>query len=198
MEIFRNLPDETPASELRSRDFIIAPTLKFKHSSSPAATDETDSSPKTDPVENLVSSSAIKISQREPLMSMNVLTKGPILVGEWFIVRIDLENGETDDDARHVEIMASLEESGDPIIADTTRITFDTELKDEIEDVEDHTSSATTTPSIEDKVGPESSAQTQQQQQQVPPIVKKIGVVQKGKRKKIYSVFLRIHPVSFL
>ena len=153
--IFSNIPDEVPETELRSREFIVAPTTKLKSD----ATDETDAlCPAV-----VEYSSAIKISQRDPLMTMKVVTKVPVLVGEWFIITIHLDNQEVEDDARHVEILASLVDAGDPIIADTTRISFDTSLSDE-------PMTPISTPSSEEQKSFET----------VPPLVKKIGIVAKG------------------
>ena len=64
--------------------------------------------------------SSVKIEQRKPEMEMKIDINGPSLVGEWFQIKVKLQNNETAQ-AENVTLTATLEEADDLIIADTTR-----------------------------------------------------------------------------
>ena len=68
--------------------------------------------------------SAVDIEQRQPRLKMTLETACPALVGEWFVIKIVLENGE-DGDLKDVVVCAQLADASDPIIADTTKLTSD-------------------------------------------------------------------------
>ena len=53
-------------------------------------------------------------------MEMKIDINGPSLVGEWFQIKVKLQNNETAQ-AENVTLTATLEEADDLIIADTTR-----------------------------------------------------------------------------
>ena len=55
---------------------------------------------------------------------MCLVLSAPILIGEWFLVRVKLENGEPET-LSDVKVVARLKDASDPIIADTTRLTLD-------------------------------------------------------------------------
>ena len=55
---------------------------------------------------------------------MTVLTNAPVLVGEWFYIRLQLKNKESVE-VSNVTAEASLVEAHDPLISDTTKLTLD-------------------------------------------------------------------------
>ncbi|TRY69565.1 hypothetical protein TCAL_07632 [Tigriopus californicus] len=86
--------------------------------------------------------STVHIKQRDPLVSMKLDYTSPVMVGEWFQIKILLHNHEVDSKAQGLEVFAALVEAHDPLIADTTRLTFDPKANDQ-EDLK--------TPSTDDK-----------------------------------------------
>ncbi len=67
-----------------------------------------------------------EVLQREPLMTMRLEHPSPALVGEWFPVDVVLENLEKEaGSVQDVEVTASLADAYDPLVADTTTLTFD-------------------------------------------------------------------------
>jgi len=68
--------------------------------------------------------SAVNIEQRQPQLKMSLEADAPILIGEWFLIRVKLENGEPET-LSDVKVVARLKDASDPIIADTTRLTLD-------------------------------------------------------------------------
>jgi hypothetical protein len=95
-------------------DFFVQP---FR----PVSLDETDGEA---PFESISTQSAVKVDQRDPLMSMVVESKEPMLVGEWFAINVALDNLEAGN-CKDVVVSASLVDAQDPILSDTTKITFD-------------------------------------------------------------------------
>lgn len=75
--------------------------------------------------------SSVQIKQRDPLVSMKLDYTSPVLVGEWFEVKILLHNQEPTSKAFGLEVFAGLVEAHDPLIADTTRLTFDPKANDQ-------------------------------------------------------------------
>ncbi len=65
-----------------------------------------------------------EILQRDPLVKMSLEYDAPALVGEWFPVEVVLNNNE-DSAASQLEVTACLMDAFDPIIAETTTLTFD-------------------------------------------------------------------------
>lgn len=105
--------------DLRAQQFF-APTLKQIS----LCGDVTDCGGGSDSFESLSLTSTAKIAQREPLMTMAAEGDDPVLVGEWFSVEVSLDNRESSD-AEEVSVAASLVDSDDPLLSDTTKITFD-------------------------------------------------------------------------
>ena len=137
----------------KSRDFII-PKLRLPG-------DETDSDGLEFDFVDI--QPEVDVKQRTPQMAISVITDDPVMVGEWFAIRVRLDNKESDS-AREIEFSAILTEAQDPIIADTTKITFDPL-------VTDMEALATPTPSTEEKTLFGSEAQ---------PLTKKLGAVKAG------------------
>ena len=85
--------------------------------------DETDSS--MEQISDQRRFSRVDIEQRTPKLNMKLCVKGPILVGEWFAIDVQLDNQEDmDTPLEDVVIAMKLIDAGDPLIADTTRITL--------------------------------------------------------------------------
>ena len=90
--------------------------------------DETDSHQ----VQRGLSFSLANIVQREPKLKMKLVGNGPILVGEWFPVHVDLNNQEgVVDSLTDVVVSARLIDAGNPLIADTTRLVMDYKILDD-------------------------------------------------------------------
>ena len=85
------------------------------------------------------------IAQRSPLMTMSVAGSDPVLVGEWFSLEVSLDNLESSG-AEDVTVAASLVDSDDPLLADTTKITFDVAAAEE-----EAAAAAVMTPASEDR-----------------------------------------------
>ena len=70
-------------------------------------------------------SSLIYIEQRKPQVTMKICAAGPILVGEWFVINVKLDNQEDLVDVlKDVAVSIRLIDAGDPLIADTTKLTL--------------------------------------------------------------------------
>ena len=55
---------------------------------------------------------------------MSLEAEAPVLIGEWFLIRVNLKNEEAEP-LTDVTVVARLKDAADPIIADTTRLTLD-------------------------------------------------------------------------
>ncbi|XP_040569787.1 trafficking protein particle complex subunit 11 [Lepeophtheirus salmonis] len=66
----------------------------------------------------------VVVRQRTPLLQMKVLEKNPILVGEWFKIKLDFFN-EEDSKIEDFECKTILLDSQDPLIGDTTSVSYD-------------------------------------------------------------------------
>ena len=78
-------------------------------------------------------------------MTMSVEGSDPVLVGEWFPVEVSLDNLESGA-AEDVTVAASLVDSDDPLLSDTTKITFDVAAAEE-----EAAATAVLTPASEDR-----------------------------------------------
>ena len=93
--------------------------------------DEPDSANNTVSIHNKFSS--IDIDQRKPQLSMKICAKGPILVGEWFVICVELDNQEVlEDKLTELVVSMKLIDAGDPLIADTTKLTLDYKNFDQV------------------------------------------------------------------
>lgn len=63
----------------------------------------------------------VEVEQRKPLLKMEVLSKPPVLVGEWFRIQVRLCNLEPFD-LLAVRVSARLVDASNPLLADTTRL----------------------------------------------------------------------------
>ena len=93
--------------------------------------DEPDSANETFSMSNKFST--IDIDQREPKLTMKICAKGPILVGEWFVIDVELDNQELlEDKITDLVVSMKLIDAGDPLIADTTKLTLDYKNFDQV------------------------------------------------------------------
>ena len=75
----------------------------------------------------------IDIDQRQPQLQMNICAKGPILVGEWFVISVQLDNKEElDEKLADLAVSMKLIDAGDPLIADTTKLTLNYKHFDQV------------------------------------------------------------------
>ena len=92
--------------------------------------DEVDSSYKVSTLQQKFSQ--VDIEQRQPQMKMEICAQGPILVGEWFCINVMLDNKEdVEDGVQGVVVSVKLIDAGDPIIADTTKLSLNFKVTEE-------------------------------------------------------------------
>ena len=95
------------------------------------ASDETDSSENVDSIQQKFL--LVDIEQRQPLLEMKICAKGPILVGEWFVINLKLDNKEDlEDILKDVVVSMKLIDAGDPLIADTTKLSLSYKHTDQV------------------------------------------------------------------
>ena len=93
--------------------------------------DEPDSSKDTFSIQNKFST--IDIEQRQPKLNMQIFAKGPILVGEWFVITVQLDNKEVlEETLTDLAVSMKLIDAGDPLIADTTKLTLNYKHFDQV------------------------------------------------------------------
>eukprot|EP00096_Caligus_rogercresseyi_P005662 TRINITY_DN21630_c0_g1_i1.p1 TRINITY_DN21630_c0_g1~~TRINITY_DN21630_c0_g1_i1.p1 ORF type:complete len:1144 (-),score=382.67 TRINITY_DN21630_c0_g1_i1:80-3382(-) len=73
---------------------------------------------------------SVPVRQRDPLLQMKICQKSPILVGEWFKIKLDFFNEEASK-IQDCELNSILLDSQDPLIGDTTCISYDPGLTEE-------------------------------------------------------------------
>ena len=89
--------------------------------------------------------SVCKVDPQESNFNINIIHNSPVLVGEWFVYRVEIENTQ-DEDASDLEITCSLRDKSDPLLADTTILSLTPETP----------SSPPTSPGAEDSPEPSS------------------------------------------
>ena len=66
-----------------------------------------------------------EIVQRDPKIRLELVSNPPILIGEWFKIRLRINKSDENSTMENSRLRIELMDSGDPLIGDTTKLSFD-------------------------------------------------------------------------